>query len=75
MKNESKKLQESEAALSGVIVDGRVYVAVAADEPSCVSCDLVDDRGMCVCADFCFEQGRNNIFRYSQSLTDKLNGK
>ena len=61
--------------MNGIIIDDKVYEATESKEDSCLTCDLIDDRSECPCRDFCFEQGRNNIFRYSQSLTDKLNGK
>ena len=59
--------------INAIIIDGKVYEATESKESSCLTCDLIDDTGGCPCRDFCFEQGRCNVFRYSQSLTDKLN--
>lgn len=61
--------------LNGIIFCGKVYEAADGEGHSCLTCDLIDDAGDCICRDFCFNQGRNNIFRFSQELTDKINGK
>ena len=66
---------ESVDLMHGIIVEGKVFEAVTTESHTCMCCDLIDDMGECVCRDFCFELGRNNIFRYSQSLTDKINEK
>lgn len=63
--------------LNGIIKDGRIYVATEDNTHSCLNscleCDLIGEWGECPCRDFCFEQGRDNIFCFSQELTDKLN--
>lgn len=59
--------------LYGIIVDGKVYEALSTENYSCLDCDLIKNMGECGCLDLGFELGRNNIFRYSQELTDKLN--
>lgn len=61
--------------LNGIIIDGKIYVATEDNKSSCLKCDLIGERGECPCRDFCFGQGRCNIFRYSQELTDKINRK
>ena len=61
--------------INGIILDGKVYEATEGKEYSCMTCDLIDDESDCVCRDFCFNQGRCNVFRFSQSLTDKINEK
>ena len=58
--------------MNGIIIDGKVYESVAGEKHSCLRCDMIDDRGSCDFRDFCYELGRNNIFRFSQTLTDKL---
>lgn len=59
--------------LNGIIIDGKVYYAIDDSTFSWIKCDLIGEDGKCLCRDFCFVQGRTNIFRFSQSLTDKLN--
>ena len=61
--------------LNGIIINGKVFEAVKDKEDSCLNCDLIDDTRECPCRDFCFQQGWCNIFRFSQTLTDKLNEK
>ena len=61
--------------LNGIILNGKIFEAVTDKEDSCLNCDLINDTGDCVCRDFCFEQGRCNIFRFSPTLTDKINEK
>lgn len=61
--------------MNGIIIDGKIYEALdAGDELPCDKCvfhrKCVYDR----CWDACKEIfGSNTYFRYSQSLTDKLN--
>ena len=62
--------------LNGIIYNGKVYIPEETKKP-CENCDLKTDcqHGMLVgraCSVFLNE---NERFRYSQSLTDKLNGK
>ena len=70
--------------MNGLIIDGKVYEAVAQDMQFCCECDLYDKccswgedhekyHGMLLAS--CLAFGKENIFRYSQSLTDKLNGR
>lgn len=59
--------------MNGIILNGKVFEAIDSKESSCLYCDMIDDRGMCDFKEFCFNQGRNNIFRFSQSLTEKIN--
>lgn len=59
--------------INGIIADGKIYAAEETDEHSCLKCDLIEEDGGCPCRDYCFNLGRNNIFRYSPELTDKLN--
>lgn len=70
--------------MNGLIIDGKVYVAVEQDMQFCCECDLYDKccsfgaesekyHGMLLAA--CLTFGKENIFCYSPTLTDKLNGK
>ena len=59
--------------INGIIKDGKIYVATETDETSCLMCDLIEEDGGCPCRDYCFSLGRNNIFRFSPSLTKRLN--
>ena len=62
--------------MNGIIIDGKIYEASEiTDVMSCDGCDLYDLKEIegCIYFEMClFHQCR---FRYSQSLTDKLNGK
>lgn len=58
--------------MNGLIIDGKAYEAKPEISPvSCAGCDLKNDDIGCPYADACYEW--HCIFRYSQSLTDKLN--
>ena len=59
--------------MNGIIIDGKVYEAKPEyNAGSCMNCDLkTADKFGCPCADMCIDW--ESIFRYSQSLTDKLN--
>ena len=64
--------------LNGIILNGKVYEAVLDDTDSCEECVFVDrEIGCCrksYCTSFIPSYGKSPyIFRYSQSLTDKLN--
>ena len=70
--------------MNGLIIDGKVYAAVEQDMQFCCECDLYDKcssfgaesekyHGMLLAA--CLTFGKENIFCYSPTLTDKLNGK
>lgn len=61
-----------ETDLNGIIIDGKVYEATKTDCASCILCDLIQEDGGCPCVGLCTDIGRNNIFRYSQKLTEKL---
>ena len=56
--------------MNGIIIDGKVYEAI--ENGTCPECDFDNDESKCrpLC-DTCEEW--NCAFRYSQSLTDKLN--
>lgn len=59
--------------INGIIVDGAVYEANPEDSlGTCTGCDLkpADNIG-CPYAETCIDWG--SVFRFSQSLTDKLN--
>ena len=59
--------------MNGIIVDGKAYVAEPEDSASsCANCDLkaADNIG-CPYAEICIDW--ESVFRFSQSLTDKLN--
>ena len=59
--------------MNGIIIDGKVYEAKPEEDIySCLGCDVNLPRP-CMCAEVCSRQ--RSIFRYSQSLTDKLNDK
>ena len=65
--------------LNGIIIDGKVYEAVLDDTDSCDECTFVDNKiGCCrksYCVSFIPSYGKSPyIFRFSQTLTDKLNG-
>lgn len=56
--------------MNGIIIDGKVYEAV--EKLDCDSCDFNEDIQACVIyCDICDAWGC--AFRYSQTLTDKLN--
>lgn len=61
--------------INGIIADGKIYAAEETNEHSCLKCDLIEEDEGCPCRDYYFYLGRNNIFRYYQELTDKINGK
>ena len=67
--------------LNAIVIDGKVYEAVLDDTDSCEECVFVDSEIGCCrkshCTSFMLSPyGKSPyIFRYSQSLTDKLNGK
>ena len=66
--------------INGIILNGKVYEAVLNDTDSCEECAFVDKEIGCCRKSYCvsFMQGYGKspyIHRYSQSLTDKLNGK
>ena len=59
--------------INAIIIDGKVYeVASEIEVRSCLGCDL-DSLPNCQLSDICTK--RRYIFKYSQTLTDKLNGK
>ncbi|MDE7180078.1 MAG: hypothetical protein K2N88_02635 [Muribaculaceae bacterium] len=63
--------------LNGIIVDGKVYEAVDRGAFSCKGCDLykrchTNVRYASACIAFGYDR---YIFRFSQSLTDKINEK
>lgn len=68
-------MENNDKPLNGIVRDNKFYEAVEDKTASCLNCHLIDDRGQCDFKEFCFELGRNNIFRFSQSITDKINGK
>ncbi len=57
--------------LNGIILNGKVYMPEESEKP-CENCDLKTDCLLVgrACSVFLNE---NESFRYSQSLTDKLN--
>ena len=64
--------------LNGIIVDGNVYEAIEWNEINpCENCDLWEQCSECsynvepICSEFIDD----SIFRFSQSLTDKINEK
>lgn len=62
--------------LNAIVVAGKVYKIVEKDNANpCIGCALTDDCGIYGIIDFCMAQGNSTHFRYSQSLTDKLNEK
>ena len=67
--------------LNGIILNGKFYEAVLDDTDSCDGCAFVDDEIECCrkshCTSFMLSPyGKSPyIFRYSQSLTDKINEK
>lgn len=60
--------------INGVIYEGKVYVEDTDPNGSCLRCDLIEEDGKCAYHRFCIRLGANNIFRYSQELTDRLKG-
>ena len=59
--------------LNAIVVDGKVYELSSGD---CFKCSLVRkcENGAEFCISFpCPDPEKDNCFRYSQSLTDKLN--
>ena len=59
--------------MNGIIIDGKAYVVASEIEArSCFGCDLYQLPN-CQLSDICIK--RHCIFKYSQPLTDKLNGK
>lgn len=61
--------------LNAVIISGKVYEAIPKGSRHCSDCDLYD-RCNVLFADLCAlfaEDTTRMIFRYSQSLTDKIN--
>lgn len=66
--------------MNGIILNDKVFEAVAANKNLCQDCDLIavctaDSYMNNVCENFRQVLDENISFRYSQSLTDKLNGK
>ena len=60
--------------LNGIIIDGKVYETVEVERAVCDHCDLKDKCNQSSAFEYCIEiLGAREIFRYSQSLTDKLN--
>ena len=60
--------------LNAIVIDGKVYELVESKEANpCIDCALVEECLLCAIIDFCIQQGNSKHFRYSQSLTDKLN--
>ena len=60
--------------MNGIIIDGKAYEVVKkANGNPCIDCELTELCGECILVDFCYKIGSNAYFRYSQSLTDKLN--
>ena len=71
---------------NGIILDGKVYEAVAKGSYHCSDCDLYEQcctvyhsdifptgKGVLQAVDYCGVIGQRVIFRYSQPLTDKIN--
>lgn len=68
--------------INGIIIAGKIYKAEEQDIQICCECDLYDQ---CMSFDdnklhdslllLCQACGKENIFRYSQELTDKINKK
>lgn len=64
--------------LNGIIIDGKVYVPTKSKTDNCKYCHLKpQERGVfhCIISNWCYDLGKCTIFRYSQELTNKLNGK
>lgn len=62
--------------LNAVVIDGKCYESVIKKNGNpCIDCELLDDIcNNCGLMDFCLGMGgQNSFFRFSQSLTDKLN--
>ena len=60
--------------MNGIIIDGKVYEAVEKENGNpCLDCALSDMCGIIAIDDLCITLGKRIYFRYSQSLTDKLN--
>lgn len=62
--------------MNGIIIDGKVYEVVSAKFTECDNCALKKECDH-VTGDYClvdalFGINGNRIFRYSQSLTDKI---
>ena len=58
--------------MNGIIIDDEVYEAYPEYiAGSCKNCDLKNKSVLCCSGDLCGDW--RCIFRYSQSLTDKLN--
>ena len=65
--------------MNGIIIDGKVYEVVPYSLNSCDKCELKKECDQ-ITGDYClvdklFGCHGMRIFRYSQPLTDKLNGK
>ena len=64
---------------NGIIIDGKIYEVAEWGVKECLECSLqpkcshrfIDENPYCAS----FSGRRRKILRYSQSLTDKLNGK
>lgn len=64
--------------LNGIIIDGKVYVPTKSKTDNCKYCHLKpQETGVfhCIISNWCYDLGEGTIFRYSQKLTNKLNGK
>ena len=59
---------------ASIDLHGKVYEVVEVERAICDSCDLKDKCNQSSAFEYCIETlGAREIFRYSQSLTDKLN--
>lgn len=68
--------------INGIIIEGKVYKAEEQDIRICCECDLYsqcmsfsDCRLHDSLLSLCLACGKENIFRFSPELTDKLKGK
>ena len=60
--------------MNGIIINGKAYVAESDDNlSSCANCDLKPAAIGCPYAETCITW--KSVFRFSQELTDRLNGK
>ena len=60
--------------MNGIILNDKVYEVVEVERAHCDSCDLKDKCNQSSAFEYCIEiLGSREIFRYSPSLTDKLN--
>ena len=61
--------------INGIIIDGKVYESVSKGSRHCSDCDFYEQCDITL-TEMCTKFGEGgNLFRYSQSLTRKLNEK